>query len=170
MDLPSIELKNVKYLESLSEETHCFTATVYLNEKRFCLAENRGHGGETLLTPAKGVSRAEFDATLKNVAAALKEAHGDNEDLRWIDDLEAMVDNALDGWLELQEAKKLLRTLKVITSDCKPGQYLPIKGPTGKNTPENRDRAKKASWWKPEYVLLNDFPPEKVIDALMQRT
>jgi hypothetical protein len=42
---PVITLKNLKHAEFASEETHCYSATVYLDGKRFCLASNDGHGG-----------------------------------------------------------------------------------------------------------------------------
>lgn len=42
-----ITVKNVKFLHSLSEETLCFTATVYENGKKIGDARNRGHGGNT---------------------------------------------------------------------------------------------------------------------------
>ena len=40
-----IELKNLKINERLSEETTCFSATVYVDGKRAFEAANRGHGG-----------------------------------------------------------------------------------------------------------------------------
>lgn len=40
-----IELKNLKINERLSEETTCFSATVYVDGKRAFEACNRGHGG-----------------------------------------------------------------------------------------------------------------------------
>lgn len=40
-----IELKNLKINERLSEETTCFSATVYVDGKRAFEASNRGHGG-----------------------------------------------------------------------------------------------------------------------------
>jgi hypothetical protein len=42
-----IELKNVKFLESMSEETNCFTADVFINGKKIAYASNQGHGGPT---------------------------------------------------------------------------------------------------------------------------
>lgn len=40
-----IELKNVKYMASLSEETMCFSATVYIDGKKRGEVKNRGCGG-----------------------------------------------------------------------------------------------------------------------------
>lgn len=43
----TLSLKNFKYFPSLSEETNCFTADLYINKKLVGYAENRGYGGET---------------------------------------------------------------------------------------------------------------------------
>jgi len=40
-----IELRNVKIHKDMSEETECFSATVYADGKRVGTASNRGHGG-----------------------------------------------------------------------------------------------------------------------------
>lgn len=40
-----IELKNIKIVEKLSEETICFTAKIYVDGKHVGEANNRGHGG-----------------------------------------------------------------------------------------------------------------------------
>jgi hypothetical protein len=40
-----IELRNLKTLASLSEETHCYTATIVVDGKPAFQASNHGHGG-----------------------------------------------------------------------------------------------------------------------------
>lgn len=42
-----IELKNIKYSEWGSEETHCFQANIYLNGKKVGFCDNDGKGGCT---------------------------------------------------------------------------------------------------------------------------
>ena len=39
-----IELKNVKHIEHMSEETNCFTASIYIDGKRAGEVSNRGQG------------------------------------------------------------------------------------------------------------------------------
>lgn len=39
-----IELKNIKHIEHMSEETNCFTASIYINDKRAGEVSNRGQG------------------------------------------------------------------------------------------------------------------------------
>ena len=46
-----ITVKGIKYAEFASEETNCFTASVYLDGKRLGEAHNDGHGGETWFHP-----------------------------------------------------------------------------------------------------------------------
>jgi hypothetical protein len=40
-----ITLKNVKYFAPMSQETHCYTASVYFDGVRVGTTENNGHGG-----------------------------------------------------------------------------------------------------------------------------
>jgi hypothetical protein len=40
-----IGIKNLKYCDWMSEETNCFTATITVNGKDFCTAQDEGHGG-----------------------------------------------------------------------------------------------------------------------------
>lgn len=44
-----IRVKNVKIAESMSEETLCFTATVYENDVKIGTAKNYGCGGDTYI-------------------------------------------------------------------------------------------------------------------------
>ena len=43
----NLELKNVKYYESMSEETPCFQADLFINGKKIASVKNTGHGGCT---------------------------------------------------------------------------------------------------------------------------
>ena len=40
-----IELKNIEHFESMSEETFCFSANLYVDGKKIGAVSNRGHGG-----------------------------------------------------------------------------------------------------------------------------
>lgn len=42
-----LELKNVKVHEDMSEETTCFSATLYANEKKVATCKNDGRGSCT---------------------------------------------------------------------------------------------------------------------------
>lgn len=40
-----VTLKNIKHMPSLSEETECFSATIYIDDKKRGTVNNRGTGG-----------------------------------------------------------------------------------------------------------------------------
>ena len=44
MKINKLELKNIKYFVTLSEETPCYEATVYVNDKKAIRVSNRGCG------------------------------------------------------------------------------------------------------------------------------
>ena len=59
---PKIILKNLKYAAFASEETSCFSATVYCDGKRLCTARNDGRGGcdsYDALSPPDGFTTGE---------------------------------------------------------------------------------------------------------------
>jgi hypothetical protein len=49
------ELKKVKYHEDMSEETPCFSAELWQDNRFMAYVGNRGHGGCNDITPAKGL-------------------------------------------------------------------------------------------------------------------
>ena len=62
-----VELKSIKIHDDLSEETCCFTATVYLDGKRAGTVENTGKGGENFYSwkdRVKGEAFIKWAATL----------------------------------------------------------------------------------------------------------
>ena len=42
-----LELKNIKFYESMSEETNCFQADLFINGKKIADVKNQGQGGPT---------------------------------------------------------------------------------------------------------------------------
>jgi len=39
------EIRNIKHIEHLSHETHCYSATLYIDGKKIGMVSNEGHGG-----------------------------------------------------------------------------------------------------------------------------
>ena len=72
-----IELKNVKFNAHFSRETHCFTATVYLDGKAVMKVENDGNGGTHNYYPVHGQSKESFRAMLDE---SCKEAYESLDD------------------------------------------------------------------------------------------
>lgn len=61
MEIKSLELKNIKFMASLSEETHCYSATVYVNGKAAIEVQNDGHGASDMQHVISG-DRSVLDA------------------------------------------------------------------------------------------------------------
>ena len=55
-----IELKNFKYAAFASEETLCFTASVYVDGVRTFMASNSGHGESNSIHPVNGKNREDI--------------------------------------------------------------------------------------------------------------
>ena len=99
----AMELKNLSLNTSMSEETHCFRASVYINGKRMFSVSNRGCGGANEYSPSDfGKGKEAFEEAM---AIAREEARQYTlkkielgEDLQWAIDDERLKDELID-WL-----------------------------------------------------------------------
>lgn len=67
--MSTIAVKNVRILESMSEETLCFEATVYVDGQRFGTCGNEGRGGPNTYHFESPALRARFDEVVAQIAA-----------------------------------------------------------------------------------------------------
>ena len=123
----SIEIKNLKLNKHFSEETHCFTATVYIDGKRAFSAENEGRGGPSNYHPYGKPKKAgaNRDAQLSDFRNAMSDARREaaryieakGEDYDWATDRFADTDELI-GWVitdlinEIQLLKEMRENLK----------------------------------------------------------
>ncbi len=101
-----IELKNVKYVASMSEETACFSADVFINDKKIAYASNRGHGGPTDYY----VHDFKDTAILKEAedyCKGLPDVYVEKYDFSYNQTLESKIDDLLNEYLIAKEAKVL---------------------------------------------------------------
>ena len=106
-----IELKSVKHYESMSEETNCFQATIYIDGKRVGEASNRGYGDPINITPY------ELHKTLDDYASTLPPL--DYEGMQIEQDAETLIGGLLNDWLLSQDLKKLMSGRVVFLKDSK---------------------------------------------------
>lgn len=66
-----LELKNIKVFSSHSQETECFSATLYVDGKRFATIDNDGWGGPNRVDPVKGMTMAQMYDHIKEINAYL---------------------------------------------------------------------------------------------------
>ena len=123
----SIEIKNLKLNTHFSQETHCFTATVYIDGKRAFSAENEGRGGPSNYHPYGKPRKAgaNRDAQLSDFRNAMSDARREaaryieakGEDYDWATDRFADTDELI-GWVitdlinEIELLKEMRENLK----------------------------------------------------------
>lgn len=99
-----IQLKNVKYFESLSEETNAYSADIYFDGKKIGLCSNRGHGGETNIC---GISEGSYESIklARKYCSSLPPLK--YEDFEFPSSFESVCDTLFEKWLGEKESKKL---------------------------------------------------------------
>jgi hypothetical protein len=139
MAITKVELKNIKTLESNSEETLCFTASLYLDGKRVGKVSNAGRGGPTCVdaldTPEARVRVKEFYEWCREQPAVEGEWGPLSMDSEFYLDL--LVEKTQ---LQKRCAKAVLFRL---VGKPKPGQYYVIKYKAGEYPAARRHVADK---------------------------
>ena len=97
-----IELKNVKYSDFASHETHCFEASVYIDGKRAGIVFNDGQGGSNNYD-----SRALVEA-LKEHAKTLPRVRYEEHEFE--QDADTLIGNLLMDHLYAKDLKRALST------------------------------------------------------------
>jgi hypothetical protein len=95
-----IEIKNIKHYESMSEETNCFQATIYIDGKKAGTASNRGYGDPINILPF-GLHKSinDYAKTLPPI---------NYEGLTFDQDAETLIGELLTDWLIAKDLKKIM--------------------------------------------------------------
>jgi hypothetical protein len=110
-----IELKAIKIYQSMSEETTCFEAKLYIDGELVCAVSNRGQGGPEDYSPCKGGLRTmtEVDAKCREASEWLK-ANRDPVVIGETDNMEHDLDwevvCQLDDFQILQDFRRAVRS------------------------------------------------------------
>ena len=104
-----LELKNVKFYESMSEETNCFQADLFINGKKIAYVKNDGRGGST----DYNVHDFKDQPVLREAEAYCKtlpkERIGNTD---YEVSLEGKIDDLFEDWLKVKADKKLLKDME----------------------------------------------------------
>ncbi len=150
----NITLKNVKYFAGMSEETHCFTATVYVDNKKVFGVKNAGHGGDDEVYHVKGGVDNAFEKYREiNEELGKEKCPAPYEDMD--NCLDFVVGDLMNDWLRDGEIKKSLRKITYMKGAAMHEVKL-------SPTQENIERVKKQKWWEDTNVILNGMPIEEV--------
>lgn len=108
-------LKNIKFYESMSEETNCFQADLFIDGKKRGEVKNDGRGGCTDVRPLYDQNKDKFIENRNAIASAEaycktlpKEKFGEHE---FQPDLESVVDGLFEEYLKEKADKKFLKDM-----------------------------------------------------------
>jgi len=148
-----IELKNVQTAAFASEETTCFSASLYINDTKVGTARNQGHGGATRIE-AYNKEAQELVKLAEEYCATLPSYKSDHFDLDV--DLEFYIDLLVEQSQTARELKRLMKNKVVAVKDGDPkGQYYVLKSPLAS--------AQRAQDCNPDLRILNLLPFEEAL-------
>jgi len=120
--LKRIQLKNIKYAAFASEETHCYSASVYFDGKRVGTVKNDGHGGadyEYIEDRDGWDEMGKYIATLDSIT----ETFGGESAYCIIMDLEIICGDLVNEWLIDRDLKRALSKKVLFTKVGKDGVF-----------------------------------------------
>jgi len=154
-----LELKAIKYSESLSRETYAFTAKLYVNGKKYADVENNGGGGPNLIHTVK--RDLMLDAAVMEKAYNELKADGDDS---VVEVMHSWTSNAVTNHLIRKDMKAEFR--KSIVFRKTPDDVLmswPRPGGKRKLSVEQCVTVMRKTY--PEMVTLNDMPEDEAFAA-----
>ncbi|WP_234729991.1 hypothetical protein [Acidocella facilis] len=110
-----VALKNISHNERMSEETNCFSATIYVGGKKAGEASNHGHGGPTMIHPRE--LEQKIDAYAKTLPPIVV------EDMTLEMNAELLIGDLLSEYLTRRDMLKAFRTRLLFTKAGQPEIY-----------------------------------------------
>jgi hypothetical protein len=104
-----LTVKNYKKVEWMSEETECFTASLYLDGKRIGTAQNDGHGGPDNLDFVSKDAEADFDAAVAEWLETVQDDPKFQIEGKCYADAESFVAEACQTFTRQKEMKRDLK-------------------------------------------------------------
>ena len=126
-----LTLKGIKINKQLSEETDCFSATIYIDGKKAGLASNRGQGGPNDIDWTDYGLSASYLAWINKEVMPVEAYDGKIDLLETPSEkLDHLIDLALDDFEERQWFKTQCRgkTLFHLKTDTVPDSWRTVKG------------------------------------------
>jgi len=100
-----LDLKAIKFYESMSEETNCFQGKLYINNKYVADVKNTGQGGNTDVYPIDKLSGMIIQNTNEWLASQPKKKCIEFN-FEYHRNIESEVDDLFADWLKVKEDKK----------------------------------------------------------------
>jgi hypothetical protein len=116
-----IELRNVKHAEFASQETNCFSATVYIDGQKAGEVSNEGQGGSDHIHPH--ALRERLDAYASTLPKRTWRDAGIDQDGEYPQDAESIIADLLETILAERRVKRLMRSRLLYTKAGAKGIY-----------------------------------------------
>lgn len=117
-----VVLKNIKHIASLSEETLCFTATIYIDGVKAGEVSNRGHGGPNEYSNNDVEAKLNaYGKTLPPHVSTFKDKDG--QFMQFDIDAEIIIGDLMNAHLTEKELKRLLSNRIMFTEVGESGVY-----------------------------------------------
>jgi hypothetical protein len=105
-----IQLKAIKFYESMSEETNCFQGKLYINNKYVADVKNTGQGGNTDVYPIDKLSGMIIQNTNEWLASQPKKKSIEFN-FEYHRNIESEVDDLFADWLQVKMDKKFQKEM-----------------------------------------------------------
>lgn len=152
---PHIALQNIKRVAHFSEETHCYTAVLYVDGERWGTVSNRGHGGPDDFHGEGGRGYADIETLNTLIGETYKpyEAYG----MTLEQNLEMVCADLVNQWLRDKDFARAMKAKVLFTKPDVAGVWeLAVKKP---QTLWMMLDAMKAKY--PQYTYLADLPVDE---------
>lgn len=163
---PVISLRNIKYFAAGSHETHCYTATIYVDGKKFATVENDGHGGCDNVRHIAGnwAAVAELEERIKNTYPRIESEYFEHGLER---SLEIICGELVSQFLLKKEFQKLMRRVCWVEPGKSGIFQLPAKyKPTAKFISQLKEQAE----WAKEVTFLIDLPAHEAMELFRKNS
>lgn len=107
-----IELKNIKFSETFSEETNCFNADLYIDGKKVGYTKNQGRGGNTSYNSYPDTKNENRDIIIKVEQYCKTLPKIDFSGFSIDSNLESQIDNIFEQWLNVKDEAKNAKRLQ----------------------------------------------------------
>lgn len=160
-----IELKNIKHAEFASEETNCYTATLYVDGVAWGTVGNDGHGGSDYFHGSKGRSYGDLKALDERIAAEYPAV--DMTDLGisepFPESLEGLCGDIVNAFLAERTLKRTMAKKLVFFQDADKVAGAPLYEVALKGHPADKVAAIMAKKY-PKMVALNIKPLAEAVE------
>lgn len=153
-----MELKSFKHFPSMSQETNCFSAVLWIDGAKFCPISDRGFGGEIELS-ANWKDIEPIDEWCKANLPKWGSEYSGKDDMET--GLQLYLSQLVEDKICEKDFKKHWKSKIILIDPYKKGAYSTIKKPAFESAKEYDDFLQEVARRYPTDYVLNLIPEDK---------